>query len=68
MDLVLFFQSTTRKSRRLKLTGAYRFAREHDWFVQVIDAGAKAGDVRRLLARLFKSRFGQTIRAWQKSR
>lgn len=51
MDIVLFFQSTTRKSWRLKLGGAYRFAREHDWFVQVVESGAKAGDVRRLLAR-----------------
>ena len=51
MDIVLFFQSTTRKSWRLKLVGAYRFAREHDWFVQVVESGVKAGDVRRLLAR-----------------
>ena len=48
MDLVLFFQSTTRKRCRLKLSGAYRFAREHDWFVQVVESGVKAGDVRRL--------------------
>ncbi len=50
MDTVLFFQSTTQKSWRLKLVGAYRFAREHDWFVQVVESGVKAGDVRRLLA------------------
>ena len=29
MDIVLFFQSTIRKSWLLKLSGAYRFAREH---------------------------------------
>lgn len=46
MDIVLFFQSTTQKSWRLKLSGAYRFAREHDWFVQVVESGVKAGDVR----------------------
>lgn len=50
MDIVLFFQSTFAKSWRLKLCGAYRFAQEHNWFVQVVDNYATPGDIRRALA------------------
>ena len=37
MDVVLFFQSTSRKSWRVKLAGAFRFAKERDWLVQVVE-------------------------------
>ncbi len=50
MEIVLFFQSTFAKSWRLKLKGAYRFAQEHNWFVQVVDNYATPGDIRRALA------------------
>lgn len=50
MDIVLFFQSTFAKSWRLKLSGTYRFAQEHNWFVQVVDNYATPGDIRRALA------------------
>ncbi len=50
MKIVLFFQSTIRKSWRLKLNGAYRFAREHNWFLQVVDGHTTAGEIRRALA------------------
>ena len=50
MEIVLFFQSTTRKSWRQKLAGVYAFAREHDWFVQVVDKYATVDDVRRAFA------------------
>lgn len=50
MDIVLFFQSTSQKSWRLKLGGAYRFAKERNWFVQVVDERESPGDVRRALA------------------
>ncbi|HBO99351.1 MAG TPA: hypothetical protein DD637_05905 [Verrucomicrobia bacterium] len=51
MKIVLFFQSTSQKSWRLKLSGAYRFARENDWFIQVIDIYSKPRDIRRALER-----------------
>ena len=50
MDIVLFFQSTFAKSWRLKLSGAYRFAQERSWFIQVVDNYATPGDIRRALA------------------
>ena len=37
MEIILFVQSTLRKSWRQKLAGVHKFAREHNWFVQVID-------------------------------
>ncbi|MGN0832210.1 MAG: substrate-binding domain-containing protein [Kiritimatiellia bacterium] len=49
MEIVLFFQSTTKKSWRLKLGGVYRFARANDWFVQVVDGNAKPREIRRAL-------------------
>ena len=36
MDIILFFQSTLRKSWRQKLSGVHMFAQERGWFVQVI--------------------------------
>ena len=51
MDIVLFFQSTIRKSWLLKLGGAYRFAREHGWFLQIVDGHSSAREIRQALAR-----------------
>ena len=50
MEIVLFFQSTTQKSWRQKLSGVHMFAQERGWFVQVIDRFATAAEVRRALA------------------
>ena len=36
MDIILFFQSTLRKSWQQKLAGVHMFAQERGWFVQVI--------------------------------
>jgi len=47
MDIVFFFQSTSRSSWRAKLAGAYSYAREHDWFIHVIESSASAKDIRR---------------------
>ena len=50
MDIVLFFQSTTQKSWRKKLAGVNRAAREHDWFVQVVErVFASPTEIRRAL-------------------
>lgn len=46
MQVILFFQSTIRKSWRQKLTGVHLFAQEHDWLVQVIENTSSAEDVR----------------------
>lgn len=46
MDIILFFQSTTRKSWRQKLSGVHRFARKHNWFVQVIEQFEAASEIR----------------------
>ena len=51
MDIVLFFQSTIRKSWLLKLSGAYRFAREHGWFLQIVDGHSSAREIRQALER-----------------
>lgn len=50
VPVVLFFQSTTRKSWRDKLAGVYRFAQEAGWQVQVVASDASAADVRATLA------------------
>lgn len=50
MDIILFFQSTFQKSWRLKLNGAYRFAQEHDWFLQVVDGRSSVREIHRALA------------------
>ena len=49
MEIILFFQSTTQKSWRQKLSGVHSFAQERGWFVQVIDRYATAAEVRRAL-------------------
>lgn len=49
MDTVLFFQSTRSSSWNAKLTGAYRYARERDWLLQVVPYSAKPDDIRRSL-------------------
>ena len=49
MKIILFFQSTTRKSWFQKLSGIHRFAQEHDWFVQVVERYSTATDIRRAL-------------------
>ena len=49
MKIILFFQSTTRKSWRQKLDGILRYAKGHDWFVQLVERFATASDVRRAL-------------------
>ena len=49
MDTVLFFQSTRSSSWNAKLTGAYRYARERDWLLQVVPYSATPDEVRRAL-------------------
>ena len=49
MKIVLFFQSTQRKSWRQKLAGVYMFARERNWFVQVVERYAGARDIRQAI-------------------
>lgn len=39
-NIVLFFQSTVGKSWRDKLSGVYRYAREANWQIQVVNADA----------------------------
>ena len=46
MDIILFFQSTLRKSWRQKLAGVHRFALEHGWFVQVVSKSASTAEIR----------------------
>ena len=50
MKIVLFFQSTTRKSWRQKLDGILRYAQGHNWFVQLVERFATVTDVRRAIA------------------
>ena len=49
MNVVLFFQSTMRKSWREKLAGAFRFARERGWLIQVIERSATPAAIRNAL-------------------
>lgn len=49
IPIVLFFQATTSKSWRAKLSGVYRFAQEARWQVQVIDAGHTPVEIREAL-------------------
>ena len=49
MDVILFFQSTTRTSWLRKLAGVHSFAQSCNWFVQVVERFATASDVRRAL-------------------
>lgn len=46
MEIVFFFQSTTRTSWRSKLAGVYRFAQSHGWFIHVIDHQASPDEIR----------------------
>ena len=50
MEIILFFQSTERLSWRKKLSGVYRYAREHNWFVQVVERFATMSDIARAIA------------------
>lgn len=49
MDIILFFQSTLRKSWRQKLAGVHLFAQERGWFVQVINRYSSPDEIRRAL-------------------
>ncbi|MBQ6136863.1 MAG: hypothetical protein IJI73_05800, partial [Kiritimatiellae bacterium] len=49
METVLFFQSTRHASWNAKLTGAYRYAREREWLLQVVPHSAAPGDIRRAM-------------------
>ena len=49
MKTVLFFISSTRHSCRDRLEGIYRFARQHDWHVQVVERAFHTVRVRELL-------------------
>ena len=49
MDVILFFQSTTRTSWLRKLAGVHAFAHSCNWFVQVVERFATASDIRRAL-------------------
>jgi len=53
VEIVFFFQSTNQSSWRSKLAGVYRFAREHDWFIHVIERSASTSEIR------------QAFRDWQ---
>lgn len=48
-NVVLFFQSTTSKSWRDKLSGVYRFAQEVGWQVQVVDSHNTPAEIRAML-------------------
>lgn len=49
MDVVLFFQSTTGKSWREKLSGAFSGARERGWLLQVAEGGESPSRIREAL-------------------
>ncbi|MBR4617487.1 MAG: substrate-binding domain-containing protein [Kiritimatiellae bacterium] len=49
MNVVLFFQSTSRKSWRDKLAGAFRFAQERNWLLQVVEHDSSPREIRRAL-------------------
>ena len=46
MNVVLFFQSTTRKSWRQKLAGLHAFAQRHGWLVHVVENFASPKEIR----------------------
>ena len=50
MEMILFFQSTERISWRKKLSGVHRYAREHNWFVQVVERFATTADILNAIA------------------
>ena len=45
MNIVLLFQSTTRKSWRKKLAGLHTFSQHHDWFVHVVEKFASHEEI-----------------------
>ena len=45
MDVILFFQSTTRASWQRKLAGVHAFAQSRNWFVQVVERYATPADI-----------------------
>ena len=49
MDIVLFFQSTTSKSWRQKLSGLHTFALKRGWLVQVVGKFASDLEIRKAL-------------------
>ena len=49
MQIVLFFQSSQRNNWERKLAGAYQFAREHDWLLQVVPNATTAREMRRTI-------------------
>ena len=49
MKTILFFISSTRHTCRDRLEGIYRYARGHDWHVQVVERAFHKVDVRRQL-------------------
>ena len=49
MQIVLFFQSSQRNNWERKLAGAYQFAREHDWLLQVVPNATTAREIRRTM-------------------
>lgn len=49
MKTILFFISSTRHTCRNRLEGIYRYARGHDWHVQVVERAFHKVDVRRQL-------------------
>ena len=49
MEIVLFFQSTLRRSWHQKLAGVHMFAQERGWFVQVINRYSGPDEIRQAL-------------------
>ena len=49
MDIILFFQSTTRRSWHQKLSGVHRFAQGRNWFVQVVERFATPAEIRQAM-------------------
>ncbi|MBR6588587.1 MAG: substrate-binding domain-containing protein [Kiritimatiellae bacterium] len=49
MDIILFFQATTRKSWRQKLSGVHLFARKNNWLIQVIERYESGADIQQAL-------------------
>jgi len=49
MDIILFFQSTLRKSWRQKLSGVHLYSQKRGWFVHVIEKFSSADEIRRAL-------------------
>ena len=50
MDVILFFQGTTRISWMQKLAGVHAFAQSRNWFVQVVERYATPSEIHRALS------------------